>query len=95
MNKKEYLLICLNEELAELQQEISKCLRFTCDNVHKEKQTSNIYTANLEWSQVIAVLELLDDEGICLEHIDKEIESKKIRLNAYIEYSKSIGVIKE
>lgn len=64
MNKVEYLLTCLMEELAEVQQETSKCLRFTPNHCYEEYGTTNKQRVQLEFADVCAVAGLLRDEGV-------------------------------
>lgn len=64
MNKKELLLACLLEELSEVQQEISKCQRFSTDHLYEPYGTTNIQRVQLEYADVCAVAHLLRREGI-------------------------------
>jgi hypothetical protein len=64
MEFKEYLLVCLSEELAEVSQEVSKCLRFTPEHVRPgENEVSNLRRVQLEVMDVFAVSGLL--HGLC------------------------------
>jgi hypothetical protein len=93
MNKKEYLLVCLMEELAELQQEVSKVLRFTADDIHPEKDESNLESVCREWSDVTAILELLDEEGLVINHENELIDAKIRKLEQYMEHSRRLGTL--
>lgn len=95
MKWNEYLLVCLSEELAESAQEVGKCLRFTCQNKHPSKPHTNLKGLSKEFSQVIAVLELLKEAGINIEVDDSEIKSKKKRLLGFAERSKELGVLND
>jgi hypothetical protein len=64
MNKKELLLACLLEELSEVQQEISKCQRFTAGHLYEPYGTTNLERVQLEYADVCAVAYLLRQEGI-------------------------------
>lgn len=64
MNKTQYLLCCLNEELAEVQQEIGKCLRFTCDHKPEIYPTTNIERVQLEMADVYAISMMLKQIGV-------------------------------
>jgi hypothetical protein len=91
----EYLLVCLGEEFNESAQEVAKCLRFTCMDRHPSKPHNNLEGLRKEFSQVIAVMELLEDEGIHIMPVDRnEIEAKKQRLLEYAEHSRKLGVLK-
>lgn len=95
MKLQQYLLLCLMEELSELQQEISKCLRFTPEHTHPAKGETNLEGACREWSDVIALLELLDETGLHIDHNDDQIEAKKERFATFLTRSIELGVIKE
>ncbi len=90
----EYLLVCLSEELSESAQEVGKCLRFTCNDKHPSKPHTNLEGLSKEFSQVIAVLELLAEEGVNVKIIQSEIDDKKKRLLEYARYSKKLGALK-
>lgn len=64
MNKKELLLACLVEELSEVQQEISKCQRFTPNHFYGPYGTTNLERVRLEFADVCAVAYLLREEGV-------------------------------
>lgn len=64
MNRKEYLLICLMEELSEVQKELSKCLRFTLNHKPDIYNTTNLERVCLEMADVYAIAQLLDEENV-------------------------------
>ena len=64
MNKKELLLACLSEELSEVQQEISKCQRFTVDHLYEPYATTNLQRVQLEYADVCAIAFLLREMGV-------------------------------
>jgi hypothetical protein len=78
----EYLLIRLNEELAEMQHAISKCLRFGPKHVCKVYNIPNIDKVRKEYADMLAVAAVLEffnidfraDEKTCEEAIDKVIK---------------------
>ncbi len=94
MHWDEYLLVCFTEELNETAQEASKCLRFTCMDKHSSKPHTNLQGLNKEFSQIIAVIELLEEEGISITVDRDEVESKKARLLQYAEHSRKLGALK-
>jgi len=94
MNKREYLLICLSEELAEVQQQIGKCLRFTTDHMHTDYNTTNFEELVLEMNDVYAITELLEACGLEIGIDDERIDSKMARTLKYMEISADLGVIK-
>lgn len=65
MNLQQYLLVCMAEELAEVQQEISKCLRFTPNHTPTGiYTTSNVERVKLEMADVYAITSLLKETGL-------------------------------
>jgi hypothetical protein len=94
MNRIEYLMLCLAEELGEVQKESLKCLRFTLDKKESEDAASNFERLQTEWSEVVAIVELLNEEGIRIRTSSAVIESKKIRTEHYYELSRKFGVVK-
>ena len=93
MNIKEYLLVCLVEELSEFQKEICKVLRFTADDKHPDKDETNLEGACREWSDIIAVLELLDQHDLVIDSNNEHIDSKIARLHKYMKHSKMLGTL--
>lgn len=96
MNKIEHLLTCLAEECAEIQQAISKALRFGLDDGHPEKTTTNAQDIAKECVDIIAIIEMLEDEGI-LKKIGtiQAINQKKIQVLHYMKYAKERGTLSE
>lgn len=95
MNKKEYLITCLIEELAEVQQALSKVLRFTENDRYKGNEYSNIDNVNVEWSDVITVKEMLEDEGFIIYASFERMDAKKRRLLEFMKHSEHLGVLEE
>jgi hypothetical protein len=94
MNKTEYLILCLVEELGEVQKEALKCLRFTLDNKAPGSLQSNFEKLKVEWSDVVAIVEMLHEENIKIVTNAELINSKKIRTEYFYEISKDFGVVK-
>ena len=103
MNLQQYLLVCMAEELAEVQQEISKCLRFTPDHTPTGiYTTSNIERVKLEMADVYAITSLLKETGL-----DVGIEfpksmtpdlvlrflQKKTKTEAFMEIYRELGAL--
>lgn len=93
MKQQEYLLACLVEELSEVQQAVCKCLRFTPNDRHPMKQTTNKQDVEAEIADVLAIIQMLKDCGFKIE-IDKiRINSKIKRTRSYMEYSIITGAL--
>lgn len=62
MNKKEYLLVCLAEEGAEIAQAATKCLRFTTENQYPGYTRTNLERLDIEITDLLTILYLLEAE---------------------------------
>lgn len=98
MNRSENLLVVAQEECAEIQQEISKALRFGVKNYHPD--TPNITNEEKimkEFVQLNAVMDMLImNKVICgiTESEQSEIYREKINnVEKWMKYSQSIGMI--
>lgn len=94
MNKTEHLLTCLIEECAEIQHAASKALRFgLSDNYKDSTPAQNI---SCECCDLVAVIELLEEEGIIQKSSTiHAIERKKARVKYYMEYAQQCGTLDE
>jgi NTP pyrophosphatase (non-canonical NTP hydrolase) len=109
VNREEHLLTCLAEECGEVQQAISKALRFglneTVDDYLKylgdttvTSKPSNRERIIRELADVLAVVELLDESGVLTtnEICNRNlIEEKKKKLKHFMEYARSRGTLKD
>lgn len=93
MNEEQYLLLYLMEEIAELQemlcrlqQHASKCIRFGLTDQH-EGRPLNVEALRSEYTDVIAVFELLKAKGIFTEPSIVDIDQKLLKANFYMGYS--------
>lgn len=93
MNLKQYLLICLMEECNEVAHAASKMLRFTENDSPVIGGITNLQNLQKEFNELIAVVELLETEGIMVLRDTNCIADKKRRLADYMHYSKLLGVI--
>ncbi len=96
MKEVEYLLISLQEELAEMQQAISKALRFGLDDIYEGK--NNLQYIQKEYTDVQAVIETLEDIGVDVftEDADeflKDVEDKVKCIKKWMKYSKDCRVL--
>lgn len=88
---REHLLICLGEELNEMGQEVSKCLRFTDD--HRYRITSNVERLSIEYSQMLAVVAKLQELGVGIRFLPDEMDKKFQRLEEFMEISRCMGTL--
>jgi hypothetical protein len=97
MTKQEYLLICLMEELAEMQQAISKCLRFKPEDEYLEADTgilrTNLRKVIEEYSDVRAIMKLLEETKLSIKLNRQDFEWKQTELKAWMQRSKNLGVL--
>ena len=92
MNLKQHLLLLLMEECSEVAQASSKCIRFTPEHAIVDSPT-NFESLVLEYNDLLAIVELLQEEGLHLERIEHLVEYKKLRLKTYIQISEDMGTI--
>ncbi len=100
MTKSENLLVTLTEECAEVQQAVSKVLRFGRSNYNPATpQVTNELEVLTEYYQLIAVMEMLIDSGVLKQLGDYEIEkiksSKKYKVELHQSISQDCGCIKD
>ena len=89
MNKIENISLVIMEECAEVQQAISKCLRFGYDCYNPQfPNTNNGKDVLKEYFQLQAMMELLMEEsGLKNYMTEKEIaETKKHKIEKFLEY---------
>ena len=91
MNKVEYLMLCLGEESAEVAKEASKCIRFT--NGHRHANHTNLERLQIEYSQLLAVIFKLREEGVEIELIPEEFEKKLRNLYDFMDVSRGLGTL--
>jgi len=96
MNKREYLLVCLMEECAEVQKAASKALRFGLKDGNPSSNFTNAEDLENEISDFVSVANILAAEGaIILDANNDELIRKKDKVNRYMEYSKEQGTLTE
>jgi len=94
MTRTENLLTILSEECVETAQRVSKAIRFTLEEVQPEQELTNAQRIVYEFNDIVAVMEILQEEGIFEKVIDREaIEKKKVKVAKYLAYSTSIGAV--
>lgn len=99
MTKNENLLVTLMEECAELQQAVSKALRFGMDGCRPvNTERNNERDIMFEYYQLVSVMEMLISGNVLHEFsvADEALVKiqKKINVARYQEISESAGTIK-
>ena len=94
MNKVEYLLTCLAEEAVEVAQRATKAMRFGCAEVQPGQPLSNVQRISQELSEVFALAELLEEEGVKILPLSSDaIERKREKVAAFMKYSRECGTL--
>ena len=97
MTRLEHLLTILAEECIETGQRATKALRFTMEEVQPGQELSNAERLIYEFNDIVAMMELLRDEGYLgagktifdIEAINK----KKAKVEQFLQYSKELGTL--
>ena len=88
VNRREHLLTILGEECSELHKETCKILRFGYDQ-------QKWLRLQAEYNEILAVMQMLADEGIVVyEHRDIQ-QAKKDKVEKYLLESKYLGTLTE
>jgi hypothetical protein len=104
MTRFDYLLVKLQEECAEVIQRVCKIQRFGIDEIQPEQPISRDNGSRLkdELRDLIAVLDMLEDEGFVLlgdpllnglVRGASEITSRRERIEKYIRYSMELNLL--
>ena len=99
MTKDECLLVVLSEECAEVQQAVSKALRFGLNNCHPDTPgCTNEYNILYEFYQLEEVMYMLFDSGVLHEFrpLNKfNIQKDKMdKVEQYLSLFRDLGIIK-
>jgi len=93
MNKEQYLLNSLSEELGEVQQCVGKCLRFGTHHRYEEYDETNFEALIREMNDVYATLKAM--QIMCDLKIDlnaEMVEAKYLRILKMMKVSEGLGV---
>jgi hypothetical protein len=93
MTREQYLFQCLAEELGEVAKECLKASRFgpLCDWHRGE---TNLKRLNIEWSQVRALMSVIETElGYQFVTYPSEVEKKKLLFEQFYQHSVDLGMV--
>ena len=91
MTREEHLLVILIEECAEVSKEVSKALRFGMKDHAPGETMKNDEKISIEIGDLVAAMEMLYEAGVIREPKSGDIEKKKVKVEKYLNYSKSVG----
>lgn len=94
LSREQHLLIILSEECAEVQHKVSKALRFGLDDHEPEKSITNAEEIAKELGDISGVLAMLVEENILPTISSSHITNKKIKIEMFLNYSKTRGTLK-
>ncbi len=97
MNKQQYLLVKLAEEATELAQIALKTSQFGIFESCPGMDATNIERCNLEFNDVLAVAEMLNDyqDLHSLFRDTYKVDAKKQKVEKYFQYSISLGEVND
>lgn len=97
MTRNENLLVTLMEECAEVQQSVSKALRFGLDNLSPVEQMRNKDLIMHEFYQLVAVVDMLVGDETLPQYDSSKVlrikASKQEKVLNYQKFSKDAGLI--
>lgn len=94
MNRLQYLLLLAAEEGSEVAQAATKAMRFGAQEVYKAAGLSNEARLQAEFNDILAVMEMLNEEGLVLYRNEDMIKEKKAKVEKFMQYSKDLGIVK-
>lgn len=98
MNRLEHLLTILTEECGEVIQAGTKTLRFGLEegrDVSALEYGNNVQRLRYELNDLIAMVEMLEAEGLDLSPDYQSRLKKKTKVEKYLLYSKECGTLSE
>lgn len=94
MTRTDHLLWMLAEECAEVAQRASKAARFGLREVQPGQPFDNASRILLEFDDLMAIFEMLGDEGALPDVISPcAIEQKKAKVEKFLRYSEECGTL--
>lgn len=94
MNELEYLLVCVQEECAEVSQRAAKAMRFGIDNTAPGATETNEDALWRELSDLQGALEMLVDLRGKGGTSRADVDAKKLRVREFMGYSRTLGCLK-
>lgn len=96
MNRTEHLLTILSEECNEIGQRASKAKRFGLNEIQQEQPLTNAERIVQEYADLLAVVEMLVDEGhLVIPDLSEAKAAKKRKVEEFLRYSASRGTLTE
>lgn len=96
MTRTEHLLLILAEECVEVAHRVSKAMRFGLDEIEPGQALTNADRIVQEWQESLAMVEMLEEEGVLRRPTDVHaIERKKAKVAAFLEYSRECKTLEE
>ena len=96
MNREQYLLVCLMEECAEVQQVAAKALRFGLDNHHPVSDLTNTTRLMEELAHIEAIRTMLTVDGFLPDLTETNVSESMAKIDRvikYMELSKDLGTL--
>jgi hypothetical protein len=94
MNRQQYLLIKLAEEASEVAQIALKSAQFGLETTGPCQTKSNVELLNGELNDLMALVEMLTEEGANgIDISDEHIEAKKLKVNTFYGVSQNLGKV--
>lgn len=94
MTRIELLLVKAAEESNEVGQRCTKALRFGLNETQKDQPLNNATRIMEEFADLLAVIEILQEENQ-LPCLEIDMEQRKARINKYMDYSHTLGILVE
>jgi hypothetical protein len=94
MTREQFLLIKLAEEATEVAQIALKTAQFGMEEKHPDLQENNKQRVHAELNDLTAIIEMLNkdhDFGFLAHH--DHIKAKKIKVDKFYEYSRTLGKV--
>ncbi len=95
MTINQHLITILAEECAEVTHRVSKALRFGFNEVQPEQKLNNAERIALELCDLVAIIDMLHENGIIPFKGFAAINDKKNKVIHFLEYSKKLGLLTE